>query len=234
MSHYSVSHEKLEEECDDNLIIEVSQHINNHKEIGDCLNLSSDDMGHISQSKDDLDVKIDVLWTWKRKNGSAATVLALLEAFLKRGDQSVAKSILEYLLRKTTSEQIPSNCIPAPDKANICYPNLETLTESENEGVRNQLMDENHDVCKAYTKFVLSLILALKYCEIVPNDIQSFACNFGHVEGSQQLSAVFNFDKNSNVNAVFCELYKHYTSTNTNHCSSSGCYSLSLTYIDFT
>ena len=203
----------MEKECDDNLFIEVSQHIKDHKEICNCLNLSSDDLGHISQSEYDSDWKIDVLWAWKRKNGSAATVLALLEAFLKGGDRSVAESILKYLSQETTSEphQIPSTYILAPDKAKSRYPNWKTSTESEKEAVRYQLIDENIDVRKAYTKFVMSLISSFKSREIDPNDIQSLVCSFGQVEGSQQRPIVFNFDENSNVSAVFRELCKHCT-----------------------
>ena len=212
MSQYSVPHEKLEEECDDNLIIEISQHIKDHKEIGNYLNLSSDELACISQSnEDDVDGKINILWTWKTNTSSVATVLALLEAFLKMRDQSVAKSILKYLSQKTEPLQIPSTCILAPDKAKSHYPNWETLTESEKKVVRNQLMDENRDVRKAYTKFVSSFIFSYKSREIDPTDIQSLAYSFGQVEGSQKLPVVFNFDNNSNVSAAFCELCKHST-----------------------
>ena len=169
LSQYNVSREKLEEECDDNLIIEVSQHIKDHNEICYYLNLSNDELTHISQSKEDnVDGKIDILVTWKRKNGSAATVLALLEAFLEMGDQSVAESILEYFLQKTTSEplQTPSTCTLAHNKTTSHYPNWETLTESENEAVRHQLMDENHDVRKAYTNLSCHLYVRLNLAKL--------------------------------------------------------------------
>ena len=211
MSHYSLSHEELEKECDDGLFIEVSQRVNDYTSVGYGLNLSSDTLKGISQGKkNDIERKNAVLWAWKRKNGSAATAIELVKVFLKLEDRFVAEFILECLSKKTTSEEHQMPCNLVPQKAKECYPNWEDLTESEQEAVKNRLMDENRDVREAYTVFVLQLINSMKERKVDPNDVQSLVHSFGALEGSQQLPAVFMFVDTS-ISGVFSELSKHCT-----------------------
>ena len=85
MRQYGLSYEELEEECDDGVFIEVSQHMNDdYIVVGYCLDLSTQKMLSISQSdKSDIQKKNGLLWTWKRKMGSAATSKDLVKALLK-------------------------------------------------------------------------------------------------------------------------------------------------------
>ena len=211
MSHYDLSHKELERVCDDGLFIEISQHVDDYTSVGDGLDLSGDTLENISQEKKtDIARKNAVLWAWKRKNGSAATAIELVKVFLKLKDRFVAELILKYLSKETTSEEHQMPCILVPEKAKECYPNWAVLTESEQEAVKNRLMDENRDVREAYTVFVIQLINSFKEREVDPNDVQSLVHSFGALEGSQQLPAVFNFVDTS-ISGVFSELTKHCT-----------------------
>ena len=211
MSHYNLSHEELEKECGDGLFIEISQHVDDYTLVGYGLSLSGDTLKNISQEKKtDIERKNAVLWAWKRKHGSAATVLELVKVFLKLEDHFVAELILKCLSQKTTLEEYQMPCNLAPQKANKCYPNWANLTESEQEAVKNRLMDENRDVREAYTVLVLQLINSFKERKVDPNDIQSLVHSFGALEGIQQLPAVFNFVDTS-ISGVFSELTKHCT-----------------------
>ena len=211
MSHYSLSHEVLEKECDDDLIIEVLQHVKDYESVGCGLKLSSDTLKSISQTKkDDIEGKNAILWAWKRKNGSAATSIELVKVFLKLEDRFVAELILKYLSKETTSEEHQMPCNLVPQKAKECYPNWADLTEHEQEAVKDRLMDENHDVRQAYTGFVFKLINSFKECKVDPNDVRSLVHSLGAIEGSQQLPAVFNFADTS-ISGVFSELTKHCT-----------------------
>ena len=55
----------------------------------------------------------------------------------------------------------------APDKAKSRYPNWEILTKREKEAVRNQLMDENHDVRRAYTNLLCHLYYHLNLTKLI-------------------------------------------------------------------
>ena len=210
LNQYDLSYEELEQECDDGLFIDVSQHMNDdYIAAGHCLNLSTERVRSISQiDKNDLQKKNEVLWTWKRKNGSAATYIELVKAFLKIEDRFVAESIMRYVSRKFRSSPSPRICNLNPQKAKK---NWEELTSSEKEAVRNRLMDENHDVRKAYTVFVAQLIKSFKERKVDPLDIQSLVNSLSPLEHRhmQDRPTMFNFSKDDTISSVFSELTKH-------------------------
>ena len=129
--------------------------------------LSTERVHSISQSdKSDVQNKTELLWAWKRKNGSAATYKDLVKSFLKMEDRFVAESILKYLSKRMTSLPQTITSHLTPEKAKNCYQNWKDLSDSEQEAVRNQLMDDNRDVCKAYTIFVVQLIQSFVKLEV--------------------------------------------------------------------
>ena len=213
MSQYGLSYEEVEKECDDGVFIEVSQHVNDdYTTAGHCLNLSTERVCSISQSdKSDVEKKIEVLWAWKRKNGSAATYKQLVKCFLEMEDRFVAESVLKYLLKRTTSLPQIVMFHLAPDKAKNQYPNWKDLTESEQEAVRNQLMDDNRDVRKAYTVFVAQVIQSFVKREVDPKIIQSIVHSYCSSEKDQHQPMVFDFRRDGSVSDVFLELSKHCT-----------------------
>ena len=213
LSQYGLSYEIVDKECDDGVFIEVSQHMNDdYITAGRCLNLSTERVHSISQSdKSDVEKKNELLWAWKRKNGSAATYKELVKSFLKMEDRFVAESILKYLSKRMTSLAQTVTFHLAPEKAKVHYPNWEDLTESDQEAVRNQLMDDNRVVRKAYTSFVVQLIQSFIKRDVNPKIIQSTVRSYGTSEGHQQQPVVFDFRRDDSVSDVFSELTKHCT-----------------------
>ena len=179
---------------------------------GHCLNLSTERVHSISQSnKSDVEKKNELLWTWKRKNGSAASYKELVKSFLKMEDRLVAESILKYLSKRMTS--LPQTVMfhLAPEKAKIHYPNWEDLAESDQEAEKNQLMDDNRDVRKAYTFFVAQLIQSFIKREVDPKIIQSIVHSYCSSEKDQDQPMVFDFRRDGSISDVFLELSKHCT-----------------------
>ena len=179
---------------------------------GHCLNLSAERVRSISQSdKTDVEKKNELLWAWKRKNGSAASYKELVKSFLKMEDRFVAESILKYLSKRMTS--LPQTVIVhlAPEKAENCYPNWKDLTVSEQEAVRNQLMDDNRDVREAYTIFVAQLIQSFIERKVDPKIIQSIVHSYCSSEKDQHQPMVFDFRRDGCISDVFLELSKHCT-----------------------
>ena len=211
MSQYSLLHDKLEKECDNGLFIEISRHIDDYTTVGYGLDLSKDMLESISQSKEsNVERKIAVLWAWKRKNGSTATAIKLLNAFLRIEDRLVAESILNYLSKKTTSKEHQVQYLLAPEKVKHQYRKWEELTESEKERVRNKLEEENRNVREAYAIFVVQLTESMESRGVDPSHIQVLVRSYTTSESIQQLPAVFNFVENS-IGGVFSELSKHCT-----------------------
>ena len=211
LHQFNLSNEdpKLKNVCDDDLFIQVSQHVDDYTTLSSSLNLPTPPQETIPQSKSKG--MNALLWDWKRKNGDAATPLELVKAILKMGDHIAAKKILEYLSKKPKSEKHRNACQFAPEKVKNNYENWEVLTESEKERVRNRLMDQNSKVREAYTDFIIQLSRSFKERMVDPKEVEMVAHSFGHLEGVQQLPVVFNFAEDSNVTSVFSEISKHCT-----------------------
>ena len=211
VSQYNIQFNILIRDIDDSLIIEISGsgHIDNYTEVGHGLNLSKDTMERIKKDKkNDKERKNGVLWAWKKKNGSAATSMELIKAFLKIKKPVVAEFILKYLSKKREPQQsydlVCDNL--KPQKA---YDNWDDMTESEKEAVRNKLMDENYDVREAYANFVSQLMDSLTERKSNAMAIPSIVQSFGHSVGSQEYPIVFEFRRDDSIAAVFFELSKH-------------------------
>ena len=203
-----LQYEDLDKECDDSLLIEVSRHLQlvDQLKISDSLKLSSKTLESITQDKqDDVERKVAILWEWKAKNGSAATTMELLNAFLKMEDNVVAKSILTYLSKKATPESRTRRLIHlAPEKAKDRFPNWDDLEDSEKEAVRNKLMDENRHVRKAYSTFVVQLIESFRKRQVDPNLVKPLV----HIYNN---SLQPNFDKDDSITDVLVDLSGHCT-----------------------
>ena len=149
----------MEKECDDSLIIEVTQNIDDYLKVGHDLTLSRKTLQSVSQDNDNnMHRKNAVLWAWKIKNGNNATYIELLKAFMKMRDRSVVESILKMTSRKTTSKQTVTTIHLSSEMAKDQYPNWEDLTDTQKEAERYKLMDEIRDVHKTYVTCINQLI----------------------------------------------------------------------------
>ena len=207
MSKYRLPYEEVEKECDDDLFIEVSQHMDDYIKVGEGLHLTNKVLDNISQTENgDVERKIAILWAWKRINGSTATAINLIKAFLEMGDLNMA----EVILKRARSLQHMMFHL-APEKAKTRYPNWAGMTESKQEAVRYKLIDENRDVREAYAVFVANLMDSFIKRGVDPRVIQTLVNSFVPLEGGHDHSVVFNFSKDDSVSQVFCELSKHNT-----------------------
>ena len=208
LTPYGLHYEEMDKECDDSLLIQVSQHLQliDYIEVGHCLNLSSKTLESIIQHKeDDIERKVAMLWEWKAKNGSAATSVELLNAFLKIEDRIVAESILRYISDEIEPVPQTREVHLAPEKAKDRYPNWDVFTECEKEAARNKLTNENCDVRKAYVIFVTQLLQSFTKREVHPGAIQTVVQCYG----IQHQPVVFDFSKDYDVARVFAVLSRH-------------------------
>ena len=211
LSPHGLQYEELDDECDDSLLIQVSQYLQliDHTKVGHCLNLSSKTLEGIIQDKqDNVERMVAVLWEWKAKNGSAATSVELLNAFLKMEETVVVESILRYLSKKTALEPQTRELHLAPENAKDCYPNWDDLEDSEKEVVKNQLMDGNRDVRKAYATFVVQLVQSFKTRQVDPKVVKPLVFSYGTSDGNQHPP---DFGKDDSIADVLGELSKHCT-----------------------
>lgn len=205
MSQYCLSHEDLNKVCDDDLFSEILELIDDFKEVGNGLKISSKYIDSILQSDEsNVERKADVLYAWKAENSTTATFIKLIIAFLNMENKAAVNSILAYLSKRSTSETNPVTYKLDPQKAKKRYANWERLSENEKEKTRNKLMAENRNVRKAYTVFIYKLKRSFTQREVDPSDVQSIVKSFSSAE-------VFNFSKDDNIGTTFTEITGHCT-----------------------
>ena len=97
------------------------------------------------------EAKQSFLQLWRNKNGSGATIHALVCAFLKLKKRQTAENIVAYMKHISTSCQ-PSNPDSVhPEKAVHHYPNWADMSKEERKAVKERLIIENRDVKKKHT-----------------------------------------------------------------------------------
>ena len=106
-SQYGLQYKELEKECDDGLIIAVTQIIGDYTKVGHGFSLSRETLESISSdNNNDICRKSAALWAWKTKNGNNASYIELVKAFMKMIDRSVIEFILKYVSKKSTSKKL--------------------------------------------------------------------------------------------------------------------------------
>ena len=213
LSQYRISDDKVEQVCDEGVLIQVSQCMNDdYIAVGSCLNISSEKVHNISQSeKGDVEKKMKILWTWKRKRGSAATFKELIKAFLTMEDHLVAESILKYLSKRRLLLPQTETFHLAPGRSENRYPNWKSLTDIEQDAVRHQLIEDNCNVRLAYAAFVAELIQSFVKRKVDPKVIHSTVRSYSALNNVQHEPLVLDFRRDDSVSDVFDELTKHST-----------------------
>ena len=195
----------MEEECDDDLIIDVAKCMDDYERAGHVLGLSKQILDSISQSKQsDVEIKNGILFAWKRKNGSAATSVELVKTFLVIEERYVTEAILKYLSKKITS---------LPEIHPIIL-NWDDLTYSEKEAVRSILRDQNRSVREAYAIFVTQLMESFMERNVKPGVIWSLIYSYGGFKHGWQYHSDTHSQQHpsdDSITAVFSELSKRCT-----------------------
>ena len=169
------------------------------------LGLSEQTLVSLSESKlSDFEKRNAVLMAWKRKNGTAATAMELVKAFLVMEDQCVTDTILKYVSKKSTSLA----------KTRPTIPNWDDLMVREKDAVKMILMDENRSVREAYAIFVTQLMESFMERNVKPAVIWSLLYNYAGFKDSQQYLRDTHSRQHSSddsIVAMFSELSKHCT-----------------------
>ena len=194
----------IKRECSDNddFFLGISMKIKDLT--GVCCHLKVPECNLETTVGDDSDRKVDILWTWKRKFRNNATYLALIRAFLKMGNQTLAEFIIEYAKHVLEPPQVRKDSLVTPAK---CFPNWETMSESYKEKVENDLLKKGSQVRKAFSSLVLKLCNSFADRGVKPIDVQLIVVNYGVPDGSSR--SAFDFGRNDNMSEVFMVISQH-------------------------
>ena len=107
LTRFSLSPNSLDKPCDDNLFLALMSKIPCFEDAAPSFGLTQ---AEITVLRCDYNYekprRINMLWRWKRKNGSDATYLALVMVFLQMEDKYLAESVLKHVKTQIASGQI--------------------------------------------------------------------------------------------------------------------------------
>ena len=146
------------------------------------------------------EAKQNFLQLWRNKNGSGATIRALVCAFLKLKKRQTAENIIAYIKHISTSCQ-PSNPDSVhPEKAVHRYPNWKDMSKEERKELKERLVIENRNVKKKYTTYFRRILRSFERRKVSVVDLKI------NVEGFKKLPEL---DSASSVEEVFYIIMRH-------------------------
>ena len=143
----------LDNVCDNDLFLVVIDEIRLYEELAPYLGVSTEEVYELKNDHPHAYklAKLKFLQLWRDKNGTKATIRALVCAFLRFVKRKTAETIVAYIKHISTSCQ-PSNPDSVhPEKAVHRYPNWEDMTQEERKAIKEALVDENRKVKRNFT-----------------------------------------------------------------------------------
>lgn len=120
---YNLSQQRLSKPCDNNLFVVLTKGIISFDHVVPYFGLTPPDIDEIrSENPTEVLKSYRMLWAWKRKNGSDATYLAIVNIFLEMEDRFLAESVLQHV----------SDCdVCSCNMDSLDYCELESITSSQ-------------------------------------------------------------------------------------------------------
>ena len=151
LKEFKLSEVSLQKQCHDNLFLILMEKIPSFENAALYFGLSQPEIAELCQDHSKEKARrLHLLWAWRTKNGSNATYLAIAKIFLQMNDKVLA----ELVLRKFFEMQVPP--VSDVNPANVTkYRNWESMSEFEQEKLKNTLRAQNHEIRKKYAHFML-------------------------------------------------------------------------------
>ena len=200
---YKLEASLLDNACDDDLFLYVVDEIESFEELAPHLGITSVEVFELKNNhRKYKEAKQNFLQLWRNKNGSDATIRALVCAFLKFKKRQTAENIVEYIKHISTSCQ-PSNPDSVhPEKAVHRYPNWEDMSKEERKETREKLADENRQVRRKFATCFRRISRSFERRGAIMNDLK-MTLNLTHLKKLPELVSA------ASVGEIFVILSEH-------------------------
>ena len=151
LSSYELETSRLKHTCDDILFVFVTGKMMSYQQLAPVLGVTGVEVYEIEQNnaKDYRLQKQKFLELWRTKKGSGATIYSLVDAFLEVDDRKTAEAIVAYIqISISCKKSNPDNVFP--EKAVLCYPKWNDMSEEEKKKIKEKLVIENFVVQKKF------------------------------------------------------------------------------------
>ena len=177
------SKESLNKPCDHDLFVFLMKKMTNFRDSAPFFGLTPPEIDNIRHDNVATE-NFYMLFTWKDKNGSKATYLAIVNIFLEMKNRDLAEHVLQYVkppdgpncnvddsfdhcdVESTTSTQ---SC-----ETRITYKNWDDMTEDDKKRTQIALYRKNGRIRQKYDALRTNILESLKKNEVNFNDLKRF------------------------------------------------------------
>ena len=154
--------------------------------------------------------RLHMLWTWKRKNGSDATYLAIVTIFLKMNDRHLAEVVLKYYCKNQVNvPRIDSHVNPVRVSK---YQNWDNMSKFEQEKIKNSLYEETQIIRKKYSFLTDDILNSMEKRGIEIDRLKLFLATYGVPAGESNAVILPRFESATTLAGVLLLMHMYYSS----------------------
>ena len=214
LQKYDLSQANVEKPCDDNLFLTLLPQLSSFNDTAPYFGLTRPEIEEIRIHKtNEKSRKISMLWKWKKRNGSGATYLAIVEVFLCMKDQNLAEIVVQHV--KARFEHLPQtiNSCVYPEKAS--YDNWNGKSATEREDIKNRLFQQNENIRETFANLTLNILDSLENNNVKVIRLKMFLFSYGissNIPTPKNTTLLPHLQSATNLEELFLILCKDYAS----------------------
>ena len=212
LAGFKLSETSLETQCCDSLFLKLMIEIPGFENAAPYFGFTQPEISDLFHDYNrERSRKLHMLWSWKRKNGSDATYLAIVKIFLEMKDKQIAELILKHYCEKQLNHvpRIHSHVNPARVSR---YQNWDNMTKFEQEKVKNNLLVETQCIRKKFSFLADEILNSLEKNKVAVDRLKFFLANYGVPQRGMNTTILSRFESASTLAGVLLLMHMYYSS----------------------
>ena len=178
LQKYNLSKANVEKQCDDHLFLTLLPQLSNLEVTAPYFELTRPEIEEIRNHKTrERSRNISMLWKWRKKNGSDATYLAIVQVFLCMKDQNLAEIVLQHFKARFQHQPKTIKSRVYPEKAG--YENWDRKSPAEREVIKNLLFKQNENIREKFAYLTDMILDSFKSRNVELNRLKMFLYSYG-------------------------------------------------------
>ena len=197
LERFELSSACLEIQCSDSLFLTLNTEIRRFENAAPHFGFTQPEIEELHRDFDsERRKKLEMLWNWRRKNGSDATYIAIVRIFLKMNDKQLAEVVLKHF-----KQEVPAGK----------YQKWDNMSEFEQTKVMN-LYVEHQNIRRKFAFLVDDILKSLEKRKAEVSRLKLFLATYGVPEGDSTPTLLSKIESASTLADVLLIMQMYYSS----------------------
>ena len=198
LERFELSSACLEIQCSDSLFLTLNTEIPSFEDAAPYFGFNQHEIvGLRSGFCTERRRTLQMLWSWRRKNGSDATYIAIVRIFLKMNDKQLAEVVLKHF-----KQEVPAGK----------YQKWYNMNEFERTKVKTNLYVEHQNIRRKFSFLVDDILKSLEERKTEVSRLKLFLATYGVPEGDSTPTLLSKIESASTLADVLLIMHMHYSS----------------------